>query len=152
VARIDVDLTTGVKAFSLSPHPSETTVGVLTARMLRDFPFGQLERMQQQDALAIVANVPGAVLSARLVSMRRPARAGHPDREYAELARRYVELVPGGRPITDLAAQLGRSRTTVRNLIAEARNRCFLTGSQHGKAGGQLTDKARRLLAADKED
>jgi 8-oxo-dGTP diphosphatase len=68
---------------------------------------------------------------------------------YAVVARDYAELVAAGerRPVQVMAARSGRSPDAIRTWLRRAREAGFLT-HQQGKASGQLTDKARALLAA----
>jgi transposase len=70
------------------------------------------------------------------------------DRFYAEVAAAYAEAVAAGnnRPIDTIADALGRSRNTVKDVIREARARGLLTETTHGRAGGRLTAKAKKLL------
>ena len=74
------------------------------------------------------------------------------DIAYAALAFRYVQLVNAGErhPAKALGQQLGMSPVTVSQRIREARNepRNLLSESTPGSAGGQLTDKAQRIIAA----
>jgi hypothetical protein len=77
-----------------------------------------------------------------------PRRMRRDDRFYAEMAAAYAEAVAAGnnRPIDTIAEALGRSRNTVKDVIREARARGLLTETTHGRAGGRLTAKAKRLL------
>jgi hypothetical protein len=79
----------------------------------------------------------------------RPGRRGHPDVFYAELAAAYVEKLAKGsrRPVADLASghrHLSAARAS--ELIHRAREKGMLTPGPQGKAGGELTEKARMLL------
>jgi hypothetical protein len=76
----------------------------------------------------------------------RPGRPGRDDRDYAEIAERYVGLRGSRAPVRDLAQHLGISTPQARNLIYEARRRDLLTRVAQGRAGGELTEKARGLL------
>lgn len=83
---------------------------------------------------------------------RRPGRPGRSDREYAELAREYVEALESGSrsPTADVAQKAHRftDASHIRDGLHEARKRGLLTRPQtKGKAGGVLTDKAHALLA-----
>jgi hypothetical protein len=91
--------------------------------------------------------------------VRHPGRRGRDDLFYAGLAARYVGLLAAGSqaPIRDLARELrdaghNFSDEYVRQLINNARGRRdLLTEAPPGKAGGELTPKARRLLAEAQE-
>ena len=79
----------------------------------------------------------------------RPVRrAGKSDRFYARLAAAYAELVSsGGRhPIKTLAQRRRVESATIRNWIREARVRGLLTRGVRGRATGDLTPGARRIL------
>jgi hypothetical protein len=81
---------------------------------------------------------------------RQVGRGGRPDRYYAEYAAAYVAASEGGgSPIRDVARQRGESSNYVRDVIHECRpaRRGLLTEPPaKGKAGGQLTEKALRIL------
>lgn len=86
--------------------------------------------------------------TARSMRRRRPPVSGRSEQGLAEWAQRYVEVLPSakGRPIAALAEQFNYSTTHVRDVIARARREGFLTPTPRGRAGGELTDKARMLL------
>jgi hypothetical protein len=72
---------------------------------------------------------------------------GITDEYLAFLSVLYVKSVDSGRraPIQDLATLSGRNQATLKGHLREARKRQILTKVE-GKAGGQLTEKAKRLL------
>ncbi len=78
---------------------------------------------------------------------QRPGRAGRPDIFYATLAMRYVEKLGSNTEVRDLADELFISSSQIRNLLYESRRRKLLTKPAHaGRAGGELTPKAIRIL------
>lgn len=80
---------------------------------------------------------------------RYPGRRGRDDAFYASVAAAYVTELDRGsrRPVADVAERLGWPPGTVTQIIHEARRRRgLLTASPEGRAGGQLTAKARKLL------
>jgi len=79
---------------------------------------------------------------------RRPGRRGRGDTEYAKFAAAYVTILAEGNraPIKELAARMHLGRESVRQLVHDARDRKLLTRTRSGRAGGELTDKARDLL------
>ena len=79
---------------------------------------------------------------------RRARKAGRPDRFYAQLAATYTRVVSrGGRhPIKDIAKRRRVEPSTVREWIREARARGLLTTGTRGRASGQLTPFAQRVL------
>ena len=76
----------------------------------------------------------------------RPGAAGRGEHHYAAIAKLYVSLLAEPNPTEVLAAQLGVSTKTASNLLFKAREKQLLTSLGRGRAGGELTDKARRLL------
>jgi hypothetical protein len=79
----------------------------------------------------------------------RPGRKGRPDVFYARLAAQYVELLKStSTPTKDLAKLRNYSDSSTRDLLNQARARGLLTRSAKGRAGGELTEKARELLSA----
>jgi hypothetical protein len=78
---------------------------------------------------------------------RRPGRGGRKDRYYAEWSARYLNACrENERPIPLLAHRYHLKESTIRGFLGEARRRGLLTPAPTGKAGGQLTDKAKREL------
>ncbi len=92
---------------------------------------------------------------------RRPGRAGRSDDFYAVWAVAYLERVRAGsrHPAKDLAARPpfrlkgdlpdagGASVNTVRDILQEARRRGLLSSPPRGTSGGELTEKAERILS-----
>jgi hypothetical protein len=77
----------------------------------------------------------------------RPGRRGRDDIYYARLAAEYVELLTtSSTPTKDLAEKHHYSATVMRDYLNQARSRGLLTRPERGRAGGQLTEKARDLL------
>ncbi len=77
---------------------------------------------------------------------RRPRAGQRSLRELAEIARLYAVTDRPDR-VRVLADQLALAPSTLSNLILEIRNEHkLLTPTQQGKAGGQLTPKAWRIL------
>lgn len=73
---------------------------------------------------------------------------GVTDEYLALLSSRYVRITGAGqaKPLKALADVIGKTESTVKGHLWQARKRGLLEGSQ-GRAGGQLTEKATRLLA-----
>lgn len=78
----------------------------------------------------------------------RTGPAGRSDKSYAVLAALYIQFIDGGeaRPVRAVASRLGMSEKTVQNHLYKAREKGFLTSRGRGRAGGQLTDKAKEIL------
>ena len=84
---------------------------------------------------------------------RRPGSAGRSDLFYTRVAFQYVELTKkeNRQPITaTLANERNISQSSARDLIHEARRRELLTPTRRGQKGGELTEKAKKLLAESK--
>ncbi len=90
----------------------------------------------------------------------RVGRARRPDRPYAVWAQRYVEAQEADprRPLAWLVDRYGveaggtETEAGIRAKLTQARRRGLLTSAPSGRAGGELTDKARRLLGLNEED
>lgn len=150
----------------------------LTARALRRLPIGAMDREARAAweakirgaRLTVSASVvatdadgrivqsgssepqlaPGlaAYLTEATVNAARPGRRGRPDREYALIAGRYVELLGGGPGAARrLATEQNLSASQVRSLLYEARRRGLLTDAPRGREGGALTPKAIECLS-----
>lgn len=82
------------------------------------------------------------------VAMPELREAPTADGRYAQAAAAYVAAIQdrSTAPVRDAARHLMLSEKTTRNYIYKARERGLLTPTSGGKAGGQLTDKARGFL------
>lgn len=136
-------------------------------------PAGALTALRLKDPLTLFPEITerldqesGGRFSAQLLQRfgfgsmrevpRRPGRAGRPDIYYALWADAYVERLRGGSrtPVKDLVAKPpvvmdtggGISIDAVRDVLAEARRRDLLSPAPVGRAGGDLTPKAERLI------
>lgn len=128
----------------------------LSSRLLQRLRLGQLRRQVSR-----VLPVAGELLNLRYgpvvdVAAAHPGRGGRPDAFYASRASHYVmalKLHPD-RPISWLVAFLDDGSTAARwrAWLKEAERRGLLEGrpgGASGRAGGQLTDKARRLISGE---
>jgi hypothetical protein len=81
---------------------------------------------------------------------RRPGRIGRPDVWYAQVADRYVQLLRSSdTPTKTLAEEMYISASSARDVLSEARRRGLLTRPPvRGRPGGELTEKASKLLQA----
>jgi hypothetical protein len=132
--------------------------GGITRRRLRDVPLTPLLSQWKAawdlvldtldpDTAKVFRHAYGFRI-AKGATVPKPGRRGHPDSFYAEIAQLYVSLVREGspRPIEQIAEKANRSVAGVRDLVHSARAKGLLTASPPGKPGGELTDKALRLL------
>jgi hypothetical protein len=112
------------------------------------YPFGPEGLFARHGVSEALVDETGGVVSGVVATHLPPKRMRRDERFYAEMAAAYAEAVAAGnnRPIDTIAAALGRSRNTVKDVIREARARSLLTETTHGRAGGRLTAKAKKLL------
>jgi transposase-like protein len=138
----------------IGQHRREAQSGVanrITKELRRErplgYPFGPEGLFERHGASqAVVDQTSGSV--SVVATHLPPKRMRRDDRFYAEMAAAYAEVVAAGnnRPVDTIAEALGRSRNTVKDVIREARARGLLSETTHGRAGGRLTAKAKRLL------
>jgi hypothetical protein len=115
----------------------------------------QLGTIQVELSEILTAEVEGGWVPAEIVerfrSTPRPGNQGRDDLEYAAIAAMYVRMLGASRtPLRALVDELGPGYTAaaVRAMVNRARKRGLLTSAPPGRAGGELTEKARALLAA----
>lgn len=142
----DVEITPrGLRLRRLVIEPSgpDTPPSGITTRMLRDLKTGPLI-----STLRVAAAQSKALFGTPDLSIgHRVGRGGRDERFYAEWAREYVAACARSvHPVADLAARYHVSASQVRNLTYACRKRGMLTRSLPGRAGGELTEKALRLL------
>ncbi len=153
-----------------SEDPSFVPAGGIPARVLRRLrltdPIGLFERFvkkwESEHGDEVTRRVFGRLSSppSRTPVPKRTGRAGRSDAFYARWAAAYVERLRRGsrHPVRDLAARppvkisgfassSDAPEATVRAIIHEARRRDLLTAAPRGRAGGELTDKAREAVA-----
>jgi hypothetical protein len=132
--------------------------GGITTEDLRRVQFGNLQReitrrIREQDPTSwnpgdpsAYAQLPPSDWIKALKRAPRPGRGGRGDLFYASCAREYVELLTEPKPVQALAARRHLSESQIRNILHQARERGLLTKLGRGRAGGELTDKAKELL------
>jgi hypothetical protein len=130
---------------STDPPPEVTT------EVLRAMSFRKIQREVDEILAQWTERDP---LTHRLtegfLDSARPGRRGREDHEYAAVAEVYVKHLRSGSsaPVKRAAEELHLSVPAVRALLNKARKRNLLTASKReGLAGGELTKKAKRLLA-----
>lgn len=141
---------TDVEAIELRRMAGDKGVG---SRMIRKMGLGGFLELVD-DALEVDYRLGTLSDGGWRRKVRRPGRSGRPEVFYAEWAQRYVDALSQAprTPIQwliDAEEVAGRERATAAQLRAyvnRARERGLLTASPPGKAGGELTSKARRLL------
>jgi hypothetical protein len=112
------------------------------------FPFGPEGLFERHGVTEAFVDPASGLVGGALATHLPPKRMRRDERFYAEMAAAYAEAVSAGnnRPVDAIAKALGRSRNTVKDVIREARARGLLTETTHGRAGGRLTSKAKKLL------
>lgn len=142
-------------------RPSDGTVphGGITARLLRTIRVGKHVEDVIEDYRTWIGRAFGEETLqrfdkqvprvARTRSRRRPKTNRTTDTFYAELARDYVQALKdfGKRPTSALARLRRESLSKVRSQIHLARVNGFLSDTTRGAPGGQLTDRAEKVLA-----
>jgi hypothetical protein len=141
--------------------------GEVSARGLRKAPLGRMQAAVRSEVAEVVEgwrwsarkrNVRASLmedieaLARDFLERERPGAAGRDDAHYAAIAAMYLDVLAdpqrGTTPVLKiLAERLGKSPKTVRNYLFEARERSLLTSLGRGRAGGQLTDKAKEILS-----
>jgi hypothetical protein len=136
----------------LPRHPAAAPA--ITSRFLHKLPLGEIERVAKGGFMRVMSALKstpelGERWGEAFKDVPRPGRAGRSDRDYAELAARYVATIDdkSPAPVADLAREMSLDEMTVRHLLTAARKRGLLTPAPPGRAGGELTDKAIQLLA-----
>jgi hypothetical protein len=121
---------------------------MLTKQMIRSVPVEQLYK--QVRGYVSISQKIGVDLDVDLREFARnprPGRRGRPDIFYAVLAAQYVELLNGrSAPTAALAELRNLSASQTRDLLHQARGRGLLTSPPRGRSGGELTEKAKKLL------
>jgi hypothetical protein len=89
----------------------------------------------------------------RRLMTRRPSCVSTSARNPSSLNSKphHERALASRRPIEELASELHRSTSHVRQLLAIARERGLLTATTRGRAGGSLTPKAREILEREEE-
>lgn len=82
------------------------------------------------------------------VKPRLRGPSGWSDAEYVRLAQQYLERCKAGSrsPVKDLAKAHGMTEVAARAALHRARQRGLLSRQKQGKAGGELTPRAKTLL------
>lgn len=129
----------------------DARAGEVTARLLRQIPLGELASMARRRPQVTYEREQSDMLVQELRFEReqapRPGRRGRSDRYYyADLAVRYEQWIETGRPLRVLADDVYLSEPGLRTALRTARDRGMLTEAARGRAGGQATEKARKLL------
>ncbi|SHK32987.1 hypothetical protein SAMN05443637_10543 [Pseudonocardia thermophila] len=148
---IDVDQG-GPRSVTIRPakdaDPTQVAAGISSTVVRRlDFAEAARKRRELRAAVDAVEDDPAERRRRARAALRKALSHGVDDRYLAILAAEYVHLVvTGERAVTAaLAEMVGRSPETVRAHLKEARRRELLTASK-GRAGGELTDRAWRVL------
>ena len=80
------------------------------------------------------------------IAMTRRGPSGRPEIEWAYIAATYATNYRQGGTIRTLAEQLEVNQSQARQLVVNARRKGFLSATKQGRAGGRLTEKAKKIL------
>lgn len=136
-----------VRRVEVAPSSGAGPRESLSTRVLRAVQFREISN----EAWALLADLGDVMPSVDNLAKEfrrtpRPGRRGRPDLVYAEAAAIYVASMTKPAPLQATARALGIPEARARSLLGEARRRGLLTQAPKGRAGGELTEKARRLL------
>lgn len=156
---VHVDVVTGGGLARLDISRKKGAAGLITKRMLKQLPIREIEERARAAARELWGfwdddDVPRELqtrakqLVKEFDQSPRPGPTGRGDEFYAHVAATYVAHLDSHRPIEQTADKLSLSTARIRNLVYEARRRGLLTKVTRGRAGGELTDKAKELLGA----
>jgi len=121
------------------------------SRSLREVPFDDMraaviERATFRNTSSGLSDSDATESLASMTRRRRPKQT-RSDLALARVAEVYVNALDKGLSCTDAVQRhLGGSTSTAVQWVWTARTRGFLTKTDPGQAGGQLTAKARRIL------
>jgi hypothetical protein len=124
----------------------------IAATVVRGVPFDAL-RTEARVMARLPPTVGLGLRPDQLGPSRVSAQSPYDDLFFAQWAARYVnEQQRGHKPVVVLAEAHCLSPATIRNYLQQARDRGLLTEAPPGRAGGDLTDKARDLLRDQEDD
>lgn len=129
--------------------PDSYPVGGLSSTVLRQVDFrGAADRLRAQLATRKRrSKAHERYEQDRSERLREALRHGVTEEYLALLASAYVSAVNRGqtKPLEHLADMTGKTASTIKGHLWQARKKGLLTGSA-GRKGGQLTDKATKVL------
>jgi hypothetical protein len=113
--------------------------------MLREIRTGAVIASARMTGRVLAAYVPDSAPD--LSVSERVGRRGRDDLYYARWAAEYADaLTRSPNPVAELAGQHHLSASQVRNLVHACRKKEMLTAAPAGRAGGELTARAIKLL------
>ncbi|MFD9908239.1 hypothetical protein [Streptomyces sp. NPDC059063] len=140
----------GPAALLVRPKDGESCpLGGISSTVLREIDFKEaVERLRAKVAVSEMrAQVREEYEAGRTERLRKALAQGVTDEYLATLASAYLSYLSGGGkgPLAHLAERVGKSESTVKGHLWQARKRGLLTGAP-GRAGGALTRKASEIL------
>jgi hypothetical protein len=125
----------------------------VTSEALRSLPLGKVHG-ELDEMIARDSGLSSRIrrLTKGFKDSPRPGRRKRPRAQYAAVAAEYVKHLGTRAPVRETAERLGYSESLVRAVLNKARGFGLLTTTGQGKAGGQLTNDAKRLLTERTED
>jgi hypothetical protein len=136
----------------------------ITARRLKVIPFGAIEQCARERIHSwLTEYVAGRPEAAKRVSTVledwlavfdiggsvEAESIDARDRKLAPIAKRYTETIGDRDQVRILATEFDYSPDHIPNLIRQARKRGLLSPTTRGRAGGELTGKARAILSGE---
>lgn len=129
--------------------PQSYPAGGLSSTVLRDIDFrGALESLRRQlEGSRRSGESHERYEAGRAERLKNALEQGVTDEYLALLACAYVSATNRGqsKPLSYLAEMVGKTASTIKGHLWQARKKELLSGSA-GRAGGQLTDKATKIL------
>lgn len=124
----------------------QVRIGEARKRIAREIDSWRREAGSELDQQLTARGIP--------VEAFVPRRTRERQRYLAEVARSYVMFVESGSrsPVVQLANELGVTRDRARDVLHDIRRAKLLTSPRKGVAGGQLTEKARQILAEEERE
>ncbi|WP_125263279.1 hypothetical protein [Streptomyces alboflavus] len=127
----------------------DSPLGGISSTVLREIDFkAAVERLRAKVTISEMrAQVREQYEEGRTERLRQALAQGVTDEYLAMLASAYLSYLSGGGkgPLTHLAERVGKSESTIKGHLWQARKRELLTGAP-GRAGGALTRKAAEIL------
>jgi hypothetical protein len=135
----------------VNPSPDQRPAEV-TSEALRSIPLGRVYReLDEMIARSSGISAHTRSLTKGFRESPRPGKRKRPRVQYAAVAAEYVKHLGSPAPVRLTAERLGYSESAIRAILHKARELELLTREKQGKAGGQLTQEANRLLTAQTE-
>jgi transposase-like protein len=132
-------------AIYLRSSSAERPKGGVDYRTIRELALSDVQG--QVDRAIATDERLGRIPSSLMEGLRtQPSKPRRDDLFYAQIAQEYTERRDSRSPVADLAREKNVSQPTMRDWLREARKRKLLESVGQGRAGGEVTAKAHRVL------